>query len=267
MISAKIKQLRNSTSSNGGEVAVNLETPMLSLKSEIKRLLDNPNIPTSRNGLLELAKEKNKALNGLLSVNLAKKENKAIDLLCEYRFDIQGGYQTFKSSVEKAKESILKDFKYIETSLLPEVMILGYNPDTDVIYDISQVDCDFTIKKYSGWEDGLYPHGWENDNDELNERGYAELSEEDLNAITSFYSITDISVDTGTDAEGYGFGNMDNDIRLIKELTGLHIVAKDYNKFEYFSFEGNDRPYFIMVISRPSNENIAKIKQDIINYE
>lgn len=263
----KIKQLRNSTSANTVEVAVNLEAPLNALKSEIKRLLDNPSIPTSRNSLLELAKEKNKSLNDLLSVNLSKKENKAIDLLCEYRFDIEGGYQTFKSGVEKAKKSILKDFAHLEASLLSEVMILGHNPDTGAIYDISQVDCDFTIRRYSGWEDELYPHGREDDIDELNELGYAELSEEDLDAILSFYSITDIAVDTGTDSDGYGFGNMENDVRFIEELTGLKPVAKDYNKFDYFDFEGNDRPYFIIVISRPSDKELAKIKQQIIDYK
>lgn len=262
MLTTKIQQLRHS---NDASISVNKERPIQLFKQMISNRLGNKDIPNSREGLLELARKKNDALNDLLSINLTKKENKAIDFLCEYRFDIEGGYQSFANTINDVKADLLKDYDLIEALSLPEEIIVCYNPDSDTLYDITEMDENFTIKKHLGFP--RTPHSLEDDNEELAENGFIEISFEISDMLISFYSISDFVVDTGTDSSGFGLGNLENDIDFVKKRTGLEPVSDNFKDFHYFDFEGNDRPMIILVLSRPNNEDIAIMKQKMLDYK
>lgn len=262
MLSKKIKQLRNSKNDS---VYVNEQSTMSLFNEMIKKELNNDSIPTSLSGLQELAREKNKTLNSLLSINLSKKERKAVDFLCEYRFDINGGYQGFKNKVNTVKNDLLKNFELFESTLPPEQMIVCYDPDNNTMYDISEMDVEFTIFKYSGFS--RYPQASHGCAEELNEDGFIELSQEQCDLIQTFYSVSDLFVDCGTDDDSFGFGNMDKDIQYVQDYMGLNPNDNSFDNFDYFQFNGNDRPLIIMVIARPTDDKIQNIKSDIINYQ
>lgn len=262
MLSQKIKQLRYC---DYVEHFVNNNKPIDAFHAEIKNQLNNTNIPISKQGLLNLALQKNDSLKRYLDINLSKKQQKAIDLLCEYRFDIDGGYQGFKNKIAKAKESTIKTLQDAMALNMPSTMIIAFNPDTDYIYDISQVDVDFTIKKHSGFHDTFYHIGIEEDADTLNEYGATELSEEQFDALAMLYTLSDLYVDTGSDNNGYGLGNFNKDLTYIQDTFGL-APAKPQDCC-YEAFEGNDRPLIVMVVNRPNDDVIEKCIHQIENYE
>lgn len=262
MLTTKIKQLRNSQDTS---LSVNKDRPIELFKQMISNRLGNKDIPNSRKGLLELARKKNDALNDILSINLSKKENKAIDFLCEYRFDIEGGYQSFANTVCDVKSDLLRDYDLIESLDTPETLIVCYNPDNACLYDITEMNEDFTIFKHTGFS--RTPHSISDEPETLIEEGFVELSQEIASMLITFYSITDFVIDCGTDHSGFGLGNFENDIEFVKDMTGLEPVSNDFKDFHYFDFEGNDRPMVIMVLSRPSNEDILKMKQEMIDYK
>lgn len=261
MLQNKIKELRNSNNAN---VSNSTQKPLESLKTEIKILNNRDDIPTSRQGLLDLAKEKNSSLTRYLDINLSKKENKAIDLLCEYRFDIEDGYQTFKHRVEMAKKDIIDKLETALEEQYPETLILAYNPDNNYIYNMSNIDVELTIHKRSGFHQDVYTHGLEDEDEELEELGINHVSINQLDVISYLYSLCDLYVDIGFDDTGCGYGNQTQDLNEVKDVLGLY--PADKSEFNYHSFTGNDRPYFVMIVSRPSNEAIKYMIEKIKNY-
>ena len=258
----KIKQLTEAT-----EISSNSKNIFISFQNEIKRLLNNDSIPLTRQGLLELANKKNDSLKSFLDINLSKKSNKAIDLLCSYRFDIQGGYKGYKSTIDSVKQSFIEDIDYILDSNLPESLILGYDPDTDQTFNISQINTRFTIEKRNGFDDKLLPHALEEQ--DLIENGFIELTKKESDLLTSVYSLFSLTLDKGYDND-YGFGNIDNDITFIKNNFGLNIVNSNdfcFSNNHYFSFSNNDRPYLVLVVTRPSNNKLLEIKEQLSNYQ
>lgn len=254
MLTTKFKQLGRNT-----ELKTNPNQVINALIASIKTSFSNNDIPCNREGLLMLAKSKNETLNSLLSVNFAKKERKAIDFLCEYRFDISGGYQGFKNVVDAEKKSIMDIIDRIIETDMPENMILAFDADDYLLYNVSNVETDFTPFKHSGFNNELIPNF--KDKCELKEDGVVEV--DDIDAISIAYSLHNLLVDKGSDNSDSGLGNSDCDIKTMVEHFGFG-VASD---IDYFSMSQNDRPFIIMIASRPSNEELLMLKEIVSNYE
>jgi hypothetical protein len=222
------------------------------IKAEFKNF--SPNIPFNIKDLDSLILDKSEYLLKYYNINLTKKSmNKARDFICEFKFDINGGYQSYKA----VRERIINDFIdcFEKAKALPDVICCIITEEEE-IYELVDTSIDIEVMKIR-WSNDCFLY--DNDNPEV----WSLLSSENENIISSVYSASQM-VSSARENSVMGLGNNDQDITYIKEQFGIVFNGVHYEDYHSLGNQNDDR--IVLMLTKPENissiiDNLQRMKE------